>query len=206
MIFHYNHNKRRIKMSEGNAVGRFEFAMSWMTGKDKNIENAKEWLEKALDVVDGDDIAEKQDAINRLWAKLDSYSGLTDDERNVLSSVFGAFVSNRDMKSSALENMEKVKDFLLILDSARKGDVKNQTELASMYCFALDGVIKDYKLAFYWFKKSAEQGDKEAQFRVGECYQKGNGVEEDIEEAKKWYQKAASQGLKVAKDQLEELS
>lgn len=80
-------------MSEGNATGRFEFALSWMTGKDKNIENAKEWLEKALDVVDGDNIAERQDMINKLWLKLDSSSGLTEDERNELSSIFATFIT-----------------------------------------------------------------------------------------------------------------
>ena len=193
-------------MSEGNAVGRFEFALSWMTGKDKNIENAKEWLEKALDVVDGDDIAEKQDAINRLWAKLDSYSGLTDDERNVLSSVFGAFVSNRDMKSSALEDAGLLKNFITLLELARKGDSTKQVALARLYYLGREGVIEDNKLAVYWFLKAAIQESMVAQYYMGECYRRGDGVDEDIETAKKWYRKAAEQGDADAKEKLEELA
>lgn len=193
-------------MSEGNAVGRFEFAMSWMTGKDKNIENAQEWINKALDVVEGDNIAEKQENIEVLWKKLDSYSGINDDDRFELWRAFAAFVFCRDMKSSAQEDIETVKNFCALLESARKGDPKNQFELAMLYYKGMDGVIEDNRLAVYWFEKAAKQGFAEAQFFMGECYRRGDGVEEDIEEAKEWYQKAADQGNERAKDKLEELS
>ncbi len=42
--------------------------------------------------------------------------------------------------------------------------------------------------------KLAEQGDAEAQFRLGERYYNGDDVEQDYEEAVKWYRKAAEQG------------
>lgn len=193
-------------MSEGNAVGRFEFALSWMTGKDKNIENAKEWLEKALDVVDGDDIVEKQDMINKLWFKLDSSSGLTENERNELSSIFATFIAERDVKTSALEDSELVKNFFAHLELARKGDATNQFELAILYYKGLDGVLEDNKLAVYWFKKAAQQRFAEAQFFMGECYRRGDGVDENIEIAKEWYKKAAEQGNQRAENKLEELA
>ena len=44
------------------------------------------------------------------------------------------------------------------------------------------------------FRNAAEQGDAEAQFKVGQSYYKGNGVEKDLVEATKWLRKAADQG------------
>ena len=43
-------------------------------------------------------------------------------------------------------------------------------------------------------RSRAEQGDKEAQFRLGEAYDTGAGVGKDSLEAMKWYRKAAEQG------------
>ena len=44
-------------------------------------------------------------------------------------------------------------------------------------------------------RSRAEQGGKEAQFRLGEAYDTGAGVGKDSLEAMKWYRKAAEQGL-----------
>lgn len=43
-------------------------------------------------------------------------------------------------------------------------------------------------------RKAAEQGDATAQFNLGYCYCKGQGVPQDYAEAVKWYRKAAEQG------------
>ena len=42
--------------------------------------------------------------------------------------------------------------------------------------------------------RKAEQGDAEAQFNLGECHRKGEGVEQNLKQAVNWYQKAAKQG------------
>ena len=47
---------------------------------------------------------------------------------------------------------------------------------------------------FLEYKAKAEQGDAEAQFDLGFCYDDGRGVEKDYGEAVKWYRKAAEQG------------
>jgi TPR repeat protein len=47
-------------------------------------------------------------------------------------------------------------------------------------------------------RKSAEQGDAEAQNKLGVCYAKGEGVKKDEAEAVKWYRLAAEQGLAKA--------
>ena len=50
----------------------------------------------------------------------------------------------------------------------------------------------------YWYRKSAEQGFHVAQWRLGECYNSGNGVEKNYDQAVFWYTKAADQGLSIA--------
>jgi hypothetical protein len=56
------------------------------------------------------------------------------------------------------------------------------------------GVNEYKKQAFHWYKKAAEQGDSDAQFRVGVMYDNGQGVTEDKKQAFHWYKKAAEQG------------
>ena len=57
------------------------------------------------------------------------------------------------------------------------------------------------------WRKSAERGDPQAQYCLGNCYFTGNGIEsdglaKDIAEAVKWYRKAAEQGHIDAKRNL----
>ncbi len=47
--------------------------------------------------------------------------------------------------------------------------------------------------------KAAEQGDTEAQVKLGQMYHLGQGVAQDDKEAVRWYRKAAEQGLAEAK-------
>ena len=49
-------------------------------------------------------------------------------------------------------------------------------------------------LAAKWFHRAAEQGHAESQYKLGECYRYGWGLEKDEVEAMKWYRKAAEQG------------
>ncbi len=48
---------------------------------------------------------------------------------------------------------------------------------------------QDYKEAFKWYRKAAEQGNDEAQSNLGLCYENGQGVKQDFSEAVKWYKK-----------------
>ena len=56
-----------------------------------------------------------------------------------------------------------------------------------------------------WFQKAAEQGDPDAQFNLGLCYEFGKGGEQDLDKAEEWVQKAAEQGYDRAKEWLEQL-
>lgn len=52
------------------------------------------------------------------------------------------------------------------------------------------------------YRKAAEQGLAEAQYKLGDCYKYGEGVAENHEEAVKWYRKAAEQGSASAQRRL----
>ena len=53
-----------------------------------------------------------------------------------------------------------------------------------------------------WYRKSAEQGNADAQNNLGCMYQNGLGVEQDDAKAMEWYQKAAEQGHTAAQSNL----
>ena len=57
---------------------------------------------------------------------------------------------------------------------------------------------QDYKKAFEWLTKSAEQGNADGQFSLGQCFHYGYGVEQESKQAFEWYTKAAEQGNEPA--------
>ena len=61
---------------------------------------------------------------------------------------------------------------------------------------------KNYTAAIAKLKPAAEKGNKKAQYRMGRCYDKGNGVKEDNKTAFMWYSKSADQGYAKAQFQL----
>ena len=57
-----------------------------------------------------------------------------------------------------------------------------------------DGVAKSYEKAAEWYLKAAEQGNVDAQERLGRMYSSGYGVAKSHEKSAEWYRKAAEQG------------
>jgi len=55
------------------------------------------------------------------------------------------------------------------------------------------------------WKKSAEQGNADAQFLLGNAYYTGNGVDQDFNKAVSWWHKAADQGNVSAQKALDQL-
>ena len=74
-------------------------------------------------------------------------------------------------------------------EKAITGDASAQTSLGYEYTKQ-----NDYAGAVYWWRKAAEQGYANAQFNLGLCYDRGNGVTQDVAEAVEWWRKAAEQG------------
>ena len=54
------------------------------------------------------------------------------------------------------------------------------------------GVLRDDAQAAHWWRKSAEQGDLQAQCGLGLLYHDGSGVPQDYAEAYFWYDLAAA--------------
>ncbi len=57
---------------------------------------------------------------------------------------------------------------------------------------------QSYKKAAHWFEKAAEQGNVNAQLKLGMMYTQGKGVLKDSKEAAHWFKKAALQGYSNA--------
>jgi hypothetical protein len=53
------------------------------------------------------------------------------------------------------------------------------------------------------YRNNAEQGDAEAQYMLGCCYQFGDGIIRNKAEAAKWFRKSAKQGYLQAQELLE---
>lgn len=70
--------------------------------------------------------------------------------------------------------------------------------LALVKLAELSEEVKDYKIAFEYYKKAADQGYLTAQRELGLFYENGRGVTKSIEEAFKYYRLAADQGDPIA--------
>jgi len=67
-------------------------------------------------------------------------------------------------------------------------------EAAQLLKSHLRGIEYYYVEAAAWYRRAAEQGDANAQFNLGICYQNGIGIEQDYKKAITWYRRAAEQG------------
>ena len=90
--------------------------------------------------------------------------------------------------------------FIRLRKRARCGDIIATLKVARRY-----EEERDDEEAMKWYRKAAEQGNAEAQYRLGRFYERGWGVVKDEAEAMKWYRKAAEQGYQYAIEHLEEL-
>lgn len=81
---------------------------------------------------------------------------------------------------------------------AKWGDIYSQGMLGDRYYHG-KGVDRDYEKAVYWYKLSAEQGVKQAQYNLARCYELGHGIKQSRENALEWYKKAAEKGVREAK-------
>lgn len=73
--------------------------------------------------------------------------------------------------------------------------------------YGLLSITKDKtkEIAVQWFKKSADQNCREAQFELGWCYLRAEGVKQNTETAKFWYQLSAKNGYTPAEIKLKQM-
>jgi hypothetical protein len=92
-----------------------------------------------------------------------------------------------------------------LMIEANDGDKLSQYQLGICYKegsakFSSGKKIKsDWKEALKWFRLSAEQGNKDAQWQLGSLYSMGlRGITKNIKDAIKWFQLSAEQGHVLA--------
>jgi TPR repeat protein len=64
------------------------------------------------------------------------------------------------------------------------------------------GTAKDYTEAARWYRKSADQGNREAMNNLASLYKAGHGVDRDEDAARELYRRSAELGNSVAADNL----
>jgi len=88
---------------------------------------------------------------------------------------------------------------------AEERSCTTQFELGQMFRKTESG-IKDYSQAAEWFTRSAQQGYRKAQYKIGLMYARGLGVKSDDVKAYAWLKIAATQGSRRAMIYLNKLA
>ena len=73
-----------------------------------------------------------------------------------------------------------------------------------MYCTG-EGLDRNLEEAVKWYRRSAEQGNRYAQYNLAVMLLKGQGTTSDVDEAFHWCRTSAEQGLAEAQLQLGDL-
>jgi TPR repeat protein len=82
-----------------------------------------------------------------------------------------------------------------LIELARQGVITAQYNLGIFYA-GFD------EQSYHWFRKAAESGHAEAQYKVGVIYEYGKHVSQSYQNAHEWYRRASKQGLSKAQDRL----
>lgn len=72
-------------------------------------------------------------------------------------------------------------------------EIDQAIKLKRLY-FIGDSLPLDWYAAFKQWLPLAEAGDPKAQFNIGRCYNRGDGIDKEISKAVEWYMKAIAQG------------
>lgn len=104
------------------------------------------------------------------------------------------------------EDEKHEEGFRLLAEAAPKGMTEAAKLLGILY---MSGQYdpwpeKDEKQAAYWWRVAAENGDEEAMYWLGQCYEDGIGVEANEEEARIWKKFAISNGFVAEESEPEE--
>ena len=83
-----------------------------------------------------------------------------------------------------------------------KERLENAKQLGNDYYDGSNGKSKNYEKAVEYYRLAAEAGDAYAQYSLGWCFEKGQGIEQSVTGAVIWYRKAAEQGEAHAKERL----
>ena len=74
---------------------------------------------------------------------------------------------------------------------AEKGDSKAMFDVASKYMSGKDGLPRHRTRAIYWYRKSADAGNKDAMEKLAKMYSKGQFLPQNLDKALEFYEKLA---------------
>ena len=162
-------------------------------GMPANVTNAAEWYRN---------LAEKGDAGAQLClgVKYDTGEGVKQDYAEALKWYRKSADQGNADANIALADLyysgrgvakDKVASKAYLYKAATAGSVAGQYMYANA-CYNQEP--KSFAEAAIWYRKSADQGSIPAQYRLGQLYEKGEGVPQSYAEAEKLWRLAAEKG------------
>jgi len=126
--------------------------------------------------------AQKKHGINWNCGDMNNNKLKNDLKQIVIFVLFLAFHVNGQGQSDEFKTQKLL---------AEEGDKYAQLNLGFLYKDG-DGIRKNTRKTFYWWKKSAEQGLPSAQANLAWLYEYGVGTQKNLEKAVYWYTKSAN--------------
>lgn len=118
------------------------------------------------------------------------------------------YIQFKEFKENEEETKPKSKttktDLEIFTELAENGNAEGQYYLSQLYNFG-EGTSVDKEKAFYWCKKSAEQGFTKAFLNLAGMYSYGDGTLVNKRKAFEWFKKSAEQGDVTAQIMLAEM-
>jgi TPR repeat protein len=177
------------KAEQGDAVAQVSLGLKYQNGDgvEKNDKVAVEWYRKAAD-------QGNSDAQANLGGMYQNGTGV--DKSNE-QAVFW-YRKSADQGNASGENLLGVMSVIEAEPKIKKAETKkDDKEVAAKLREEANLLFKE---AVSWFRKSADQGNSQAQLNLGVMYQKGFGTEENNEQAVSnneqavsWFRKSAEQ-------------
>lgn len=102
--------------------------------------------------------------------------------------IFSLLIGCNSPDSSANSEFENLKS------AAEQGDIRAQLQMSDAYLFGEYDLNVDYKQAFNWYQKAANQNDAKSQYNLAIMYLNGYGVKKVLSKSVEYYRKSALQG------------
>lgn len=194
----------------GFVDAQYMLGMIYLSGSTqikKNESRAFEWIKKAAEDFHADAMFQAGNmyyqgiGTNKDLKKARKYLELASeqniDEASGLLAKIDAEKNQPPTTQIATVRTKSASD--LLIESAERGNVKAQYQLAMAYLEGKSGLRKNNAKALTWLKNAAINNHSDAQYLLGSFYYNGNPVQRDLKTAKFWLNKAAGAGVSQAK-------
>ncbi len=197
-------NKLLIKAKE-DPIAQFELGVKYYNGDgvEQNYDEAFKWFTKSSE--NGNLQAQYNLAV--------MYENGEGTKENLDEAIKWYKKSSEQGNNDSIEALKELgiyeqdnEELVVFVDDEEEKQEEKKEEINEFYKTALQAYKNnDYKKAFEYFTKSAENGNSKAQYNLAAMYENGEGTKENLEEAKKWYKKSAEQGNNDSIEALKEL-